>query len=99
MWENIGYLANDDKRRDAFEELRKRVGLKPKDIRKAPLGLLEAIARKGGIHAGLRAERLHEAAMLAIESCGGDVPARARRRYGIFAPTSPARSPERLIQR
>lgn len=73
VWENIAYLADDDKRREAFEELRKRVGLKPKDIRKAPLGLLEAIARKGGIHADLRAERLHETAQLAIETCGGDM--------------------------
>lgn len=73
IWENIGYLADDDKRREAFDELRKRVGLKPKDIRKAPLGMLEAIARKGGIHANLRAERLHEAATLAIEKCDGDM--------------------------
>jgi endonuclease III len=73
VWENIAYLADDDKRSEAFEELRKRVGLKPKEIRKAPRSLLEAIARKGGIHADLRAERLHEAAELAIEHCGGDV--------------------------
>jgi endonuclease III len=78
VWENIGYLADDDKRRDAFEELRRRVGLKPKDILKAPAGLLRAIARKGGIHADLRAERLREAARLAMESCGGNVLAALR---------------------
>ena len=35
LWENIAYLANDTKRAQAFTELRNKVGLTPKDIRKA----------------------------------------------------------------
>src|SRR5215470_10962818 len=73
LWENIAYLADDEQRREAFEELRRRVGLKPAAIAKAPLGLLLAIARMGGIHPDLRAERLKEAADIAITLCNGDV--------------------------
>lgn len=35
VWENIAYLASDMQRAEAFYELRRRVGLRPGDIRKA----------------------------------------------------------------
>jgi endonuclease III len=43
LWENVVYLATDEKRAAAFAVLKKRVGLKPSDILKAPReALLEA---------------------------------------------------------
>ena len=47
LWENVAYLANDAKRAEAFAELRDKVGLTPKDIRKAKDSTLLAIASKG----------------------------------------------------
>src|SRR5262249_31011659 len=73
LWENIAYLADDEERRQAFDELRRRVGLSPAAIAKAPMGVLLAITRLGGIHPELRADRLKEAADIAIKECNGDV--------------------------
>ena len=58
LWESIGYLVDDDRREAAFAALRKQVGLKPTDILSAPIEQLVQIAKLGGIHPELRAQRL-----------------------------------------
>lgn len=73
LWENAGYLFDDDKRAAAFEALQSRVGLDPRKIAAAPLRTLTEIARIGGIHPELRAERLHEIARRVLEQHGGDL--------------------------
>jgi len=35
LWENVAYLANDDRRRQAFQILKKRIGTEPELIRSA----------------------------------------------------------------
>jgi hypothetical protein len=52
VWENIAYLANDERRAKAFESLRNRIGLAPQELLDAPADeLLEAASRRipGGL--------------------------------------------------
>lgn len=62
LWENVAYLADDDKRARAFAELKKTVGTTPKEILKAKPEKLLAVTRMGGIVPELRAERLRQSA-------------------------------------
>ncbi len=72
LLENIAYLANDAKRAQAFAELRDKVGLTPKDIRKAKDGVLLAIAGKG-IVPETTVEKLRRAAEIALDSFADDL--------------------------
>ncbi len=65
LWENVAYLADDEKRARAFAELRKTVGTNPKDILKANPEKLLAVTRMGGMAPELRAERLQQIAEVA----------------------------------
>src|SRR6516164_782069 len=47
LWENIVYLANDERRAGAFDELRNKVGLRPSDIRKATDKALLSVTGRG----------------------------------------------------
>ena len=62
LWENIAYLASDVRRAEAFEELRKKVGLRPGDIRKASHKALLSVTSRGD-----RAGKQHRK----IAECGG----------------------------
>ena len=62
LWENVAYLADDEKRAAAFSALRKTVGLRPEDILEAKPEKLLAVARMGGIVPELRAQRLRQSA-------------------------------------
>jgi endonuclease III len=62
LWENVAYLADDEKRAAAFSALRKTVGLRPEDILKATPDKLLAVARMGGMVSELRAQRLRQSA-------------------------------------
>lgn len=75
VWEIVAYLADDAQRARTFETLRKRVGLTPRQILKAPLPVLAEITRMGGSVAFEdRAARLRTAAELALEESGdGDL--------------------------
>jgi len=73
VWENIGYLVDDDRRKAAFAELEKKIGLTPAAIIAAPLSELTRIAKLGGIHPALRSQRLQEIAHITINEFGGDV--------------------------
>jgi len=72
LWENVAYLANDTKRAEAFVELQNRVGLAPRDIRKAKDRVLLAIAGKGSVPANTL-EKLRCAAEIARDSFDDNV--------------------------
>src|SRR5438552_18915126 len=75
VYEIVAYLADEPKRRKAFEELMRRVGTKPRDILGASTEELVEIAAMGGIFAELRAERLQQSAQIVCEEFGGDLKA------------------------
>ncbi len=62
LYENVAYLVDDEKRDAAFAALKKRVGLKPEEIMKAPEPALVEIARMGGMAPELRAQRIRQIA-------------------------------------
>lgn len=62
LWENVAYLADDEKRAGAFAALKKRVGTRADQILKASQKELEDITRLGGIVPELRAQRLRQIA-------------------------------------
>lgn len=65
LWENVAYLVDDEKRATAFATLKKKIGIRPKQILDAsPQDLLE-VTRLGGMVPELRAQRLRQIAELA----------------------------------
>ena len=64
LYENVAYLADDEKRAAAFAALKKKVGTRPAQILKASPPQLEEITRMGGIVPELRARRLRQIAEL-----------------------------------
>jgi endonuclease III len=72
LWENVAYLANDEKRAEAFAELQKKVGLHPGDIRKAKASVLLSVAGKGIVPAAT-VEKLRRAAEIAHDSFGDNL--------------------------
>jgi endonuclease-3 len=75
LWENLAYLASDERRQAAFDVLRDRVGLDPEEISLASPEMLTEICALGGIYPELRAERLQDSASLVIEKYDGDLSA------------------------
>ena len=74
LWEQVGYMVADPKRRSAFEALRARVGLAPLAIARAKPATLMQIARLGGsIAADLRAQRMVTSAELVLRQYDGDL--------------------------
>ena len=65
LWENVAYLADDEKRSAAFAALKKKVGTRPLQILDAPDKELEQVTRLGGMVPELRAQRLRQIAELA----------------------------------
>ena len=65
LWENVAYLADDEKRALAFSVLRKTVGTTPQNILRAKTEQLLAATRIGGIFPELRAQRLRQCAEIA----------------------------------
>jgi endonuclease III len=73
LYENIAYLALEERRASAFRELQRRVGVTPQAIARASQTTLRAVAAAGGVYPELRAARMREAARIVIEEFGGDV--------------------------
>jgi endonuclease-3 len=65
LFENVAYLANDEKRTAAFAALKKKIGTRAEQILKASQKHLEEITRMGGIIPELRTQRLRQIAELA----------------------------------
>ncbi|HXI03327.1 MAG TPA: hypothetical protein VNI57_09135 [Candidatus Saccharimonadales bacterium] len=78
LWENAAYLAGDERRRHAFETLKTAVGTRPEEILAATTERLESVTGHGILPARF-AEKLREAARIALESFDGDLPAVLRR--------------------
>ena len=73
VWENIGYLIDDERRRGLFEEFGARVGLTAEKIAGADSALLFDIARRGGMRPETRVERWRAIARIVLADCGGDL--------------------------
>jgi endonuclease III len=87
VWENVGYLIDDERRAGLFSELNQRIGLTAASLSAAPHDALLDIVRRGGMHPDKRAQRLQDIARLVLEECGGDL------REGLAAlPTAKARA-------
>jgi endonuclease-3 len=72
LWENVAYLADDDRRLEAFQTLKKRVGTKPEQIILASDEALLEVTRHG-ILADHFAKKLHRCAQIALEEFDGDL--------------------------
>ena len=74
LWEKVAYLAPDERRSQAFEMLRTRVGLTPQAILAAKPSVLREIAAVGGkVEIEKRAENMQVAAALVMEEFGGSL--------------------------
>jgi len=89
IYENVVYLASPERRREAFEELRRTVGTSPEAILGARRSVLEKVAARG-IIASRVASRIQECARIAIEEYGGDLAA---------ATSGPARDAVRALRK
>jgi endonuclease III len=73
LWDNIGYLIDDDRRAALFDEFRQTVGFDAASILSATDSRLLAIARKGGMNPEARVERWREIAGIVAQECRGDL--------------------------
>jgi endonuclease III len=65
VWDNIGYLIDDARRRELFDEFTECVGLDADKISRAPGSVLLDIAKRGGMNPGTRVSRLKNIAAIA----------------------------------
>src|SRR5215831_8924888 len=72
IWENIAYLASDERRAEAFATLKQAIGLRPEQILAAEHSALAAIC-KAGILPDVSAEKLLLIAKIAYEEFGSDL--------------------------
>lgn len=72
LWENVAYLADDDRRQQAFHTLKKRVGTDPAKILAASDEALLEVTRHG-ILADQFAKKLRKCAQIALEGFDGDL--------------------------
>jgi endonuclease III len=76
LWEQIGYLIDDDRRLKAFNNLAEATGLLPDRIASATEETLLGIARSGGaIGYKQRASRLKQTAQIVLEKYDGNLKA------------------------
>ncbi|HEX3665406.1 MAG TPA: hypothetical protein VHU23_09255 [Rhizomicrobium sp.] len=76
--ENIGYLIDDLRREQLFQEFESRIGLDAEKIIRAPDSLLMDIARRGGMRPDTRLERWRRIAEIVLTDCGGNLDAHLR---------------------
>lgn len=91
LWENVAYLLTDQRREAAFEALRQRVGLTPKQILAAPQATLLDIAKMGGMRPEVRVERLRSIARITLDQFQGDL------RHAVKLPLKQAKKALRLF--
>jgi endonuclease-3 len=73
LWENIGYLIDDQRRRELFDLFEASVGLDPTAVAAADDALLLPIAKRGGMRPETRVQRWRTIARIVLERCGGDL--------------------------
>lgn len=71
LWENIGYLIDDQRRRGLFADFAERVGFDPRALLDADDDQLFSLAERGGMRPDVRVERWRTIAKLTLE-VGGD---------------------------
>jgi endonuclease III len=72
LWENVAYLADDHRRLNAFQTLKKRIGTEPGQILAASDEALFEVTRHG-ILADQFAQKLRLCAQIALEEFDGDL--------------------------
>jgi len=72
VWENVGYLVDDERREALFAEFRDRIGLDAASIAAASPDVLLDIAERGGMNPPERARRLKAIGERIVE-LGGDL--------------------------
>lgn len=75
LWENIGYLVDDERRRALFDGFAAEIGLSPQAIERASDATLFARAKLGGMRPETRVQRWREIARLVRERADGDLKA------------------------
>jgi endonuclease III len=75
LWENIGYLIDDERRAGLFAEFEQRIGLDATSIARARRAPLLDIAKRGGMGADKRVERWREIAKIVRDQAQGDLAA------------------------
>ena len=78
LWENIAYLATDEKRTMVFAALRQRIGTRPQQILKATDEELLAVTRLAGTMPELAVRKLRQCAEVAHFLFQGDTRAQLR---------------------
>ena len=73
LWENIGYLIDDDRRRALFADFETRIGLKPRHILQADQPTLLDLAKRGGMQPEVRIGRWNQIAQITLDRGGGDL--------------------------
>lgn len=73
LLENVAYLVSDERREQAFNTLREKVGLTPAEILTAHEETLLEVARLGGMHPGARVEKLRRIAQIALQEFDGNL--------------------------
>jgi endonuclease-3 len=71
LWENIGYLINDERRGQAFDALRRKIGTDAESIIAAKPEVLYEVAKLGGMLPEMRVQRLLNIARIAAEEFDG----------------------------
>jgi len=74
LWENVAYLASPDRRREAFDRLKREIGTSPAAILAADQEALEAVTARG-ILPRTFASKLRVCAEIALEKFGGNLAA------------------------
>lgn len=72
LWENVAYLADDDRRHQAFKTLKKRIGTEPTQILSASAEALLEVTRHG-IMPEQFADKLRKCARIVLEEFDGDL--------------------------
>jgi endonuclease III len=78
LWDNIGYLIDDQRRRRLYDRFAAEIGLDPLAIASAGEAALMSIAVDGGMHPDVRVGRWRAIAALVIDQAGGDLDATLR---------------------
>jgi endonuclease III len=73
LLDNVAYLVSDDRREQAFNALRERVGLTPPEILMAHEETLLEVAHLGGMHPAARVEKLRRIAQIALQEFDGEL--------------------------
>ena len=73
MWENACYLLSDERRREVFESLQRKVGMDAVSIDRSSDSVLLPLAKRGGMRPETRVFRWREIARITLNQFGGDL--------------------------